>query len=88
MHLGRRQREEYKKTQGNQEMTWCRTSFALSTYMRWGLEKIYIVENVPAEVCRQCGERYYHATTLDAIDALLKKKHRVKKKLQVEVVTL
>lgn len=23
---------------------------------------------VEAEVCQECGERYYHATTLDAID--------------------
>ena len=33
--------------------------------------KLYVVQNVKAQVCRQCGERYYHATTLDAIDKSL-----------------
>ena len=50
--------------------------------------RLYVVENVAAEVCRKCGERYFHATTLDAIDAMLRGKHRVKETLQVEVVSL
>lgn len=50
--------------------------------------RLYVVENVPAEVCANCGERYYHATTLDAIDQLLESDHPVKETLQVEVVTL
>lgn len=49
--------------------------------------KLFVVENVEAEVCTECGERYFHATTLDAVDALLRGKHRVKKKLIVEVVS-
>jgi hypothetical protein len=39
-------------------------------------------------VCQQCGERYYHATTLDAIDRFLESDHPVKETLQVEVVSL
>ena len=54
----------------------------------WLHGKLYVVENVDAEVCRQCGERYYHATTLDAIDKLLEGKHEVKKSMEVEVVSL
>ena len=54
----------------------------------WLRGKLYVVENVDAEVCRQCGERYYHATTLDAIDKLLEGEHEVKKSLEVEVVSL
>jgi YgiT-type zinc finger domain-containing protein len=50
--------------------------------------KLYVVENVQAEVCPECGERYFHATTLDALDAWLRKEHPVKEKLVVEVVTL
>jgi hypothetical protein len=46
------------------------------------------VENVKAEVCPECGERYFHAKTLDTIDQLLDHKHPVKKRLQVEVVTM
>jgi hypothetical protein len=49
-------------------------------------KKLYIVENVQAEVCTECGERYFHAKTLDAVDEYLSKKHSVKKKISVEVV--
>nr|VFJ98037.1 MAG: YgiT-type zinc finger domain-containing protein [Candidatus Kentron sp. H]VFK00157.1 MAG: YgiT-type zinc finger domain-containing protein [Candidatus Kentron sp. H]VFK03371.1 MAG: YgiT-type zinc finger domain-containing protein [Candidatus Kentron sp. H] len=47
-----------------------------------------IVENVSAEVCAECGERYFHARTLDAIDEYLSKQHEVKARLEVEVVRL
>jgi len=39
--------------------------------LHWMRGKLHIIENVAAEVCQECGERYYHATTLDAIDRLL-----------------
>ncbi|MCY3020473.1 MAG: YgiT-type zinc finger protein [Planctomycetota bacterium] len=58
------------------------------TAPHWLRGKLYIVKNVEAEVCRECGERYYHAKTLDAIDAKLLRKHAVKERLQVEVVAL
>lgn len=35
----------------------------------WLKGKLYIVENVDAEVCPGCGERYFHARILDEIDA-------------------
>ena len=54
----------------------------------WLKGKLYIVENVEAEVCTQCGERYFHATTLDAIDKLLESDHEVKDRLDVEVVPM
>jgi len=53
----------------------------------WHEGKLYIVENVEAEVCRECGERYFHATTLDRIDALVSGDHPVKEVLSVEVVS-
>jgi hypothetical protein len=40
-----------------------------------------------AEVCAECGERYYHAKTLDAVDAFLSKQHTVEDRLSVEVVS-
>ena len=52
----------------------------------WMNKKLYIVENVRAEVCTECGERYFHAKTLDAVDEYLSKKHSVKKKISVEIV--
>ncbi len=53
----------------------------------WFQGKLYIVENVDAEVCDQCGERYFHAATLDAIDKLLAGDHAVKEVLSVEVLS-
>jgi YgiT-type zinc finger domain-containing protein len=54
----------------------------------WLHGKLYIVENVEAEVCSECGERYFHAKTLDKIDRLLETKHSVKGKMEVEVVSM
>ncbi|MCK4469333.1 MAG: YgiT-type zinc finger protein, partial [Desulfobacterales bacterium] len=54
----------------------------------WIEGKLYIVGNVEAEVCKECGERYFHATTLDAIDRYLLTEHAVKDYLNVEVVSL
>jgi len=53
----------------------------------WLKGKLYIVENVEAEVCQDCGERYFHATTLDRIDRLVSGDHPVKEILSVEVVS-
>lgn len=50
--------------------------------------RLYLIENVDAEVCRECGELYFHATTLDAIDRLLEGDHPVKDKIQVGIVNL
>ena len=54
----------------------------------WLRGRLYIVENVEAEVCIECGERYFHATTLDKIDQFLSAEHAVKAKIDVEVVSL
>lgn len=53
----------------------------------WLRGKLYIVENVKAEVCIECGERYFHAKTLDAVDEYLSRKHTVKANMTVEVVS-
>jgi YgiT-type zinc finger domain-containing protein len=54
----------------------------------WLKGKLYIIENMDAEVCTECGERYFHAKTLDAVDALLSRQHAVEERLSVEVVRL
>ncbi len=54
----------------------------------WLRGKLYIVENVPAEVCPECREHYFLATTLDEIDRHLSADHEVKEHLDVEVVSL
>jgi len=53
----------------------------------WFKCRLYIVENVEAEVCVECGERYFHATTLDALDRMIADDHPVKELLSVEVLT-
>ncbi len=53
----------------------------------WLGGKLYLVENVEAEVCSECGERYFHATVLDRIDKLLLAEHAVKERLLIEVVS-
>ena len=54
----------------------------------WLHGRLYLVENVEAEVCTECGERYFHATTLDEIDKVLEAEHEVKAEMVVEVVRL
>jgi YgiT-type zinc finger domain-containing protein len=54
----------------------------------WLHGKLYIVENVDAEICTECGERYFHAKTLDEIDQFLQAEHKVKEHIDVEVVSL
>jgi YgiT-type zinc finger domain-containing protein len=56
--------------------------------MHWYNKQLYIVENVPAQVCKTCGERFYHAQVLDEIDRLLDSDHEVMEKIEVEVVAL
>ena len=55
--------------------------------IHWFQQKLYIVDDVQAQVCQECGERYYHATTLDTIDQLLESDQLVvKERLYVQVV--
>ena len=52
---------------------------------RWGTELV-IIENVPAKVCNECGERYYSAAVVRQMERLAKEDHR-DKELHVPVVT-
>ena len=53
----------------------------------WYRARLYLVEDVEAEVCRECGERYYHATTLDELDRMLETGQlAIKSQLNVQVV--
>lgn len=39
---------------------------------RWG-SKLFVVKNVPVEICTQCGEKYYSAEVSKKLDRLVKK---------------
>lgn len=53
---------------------------------RWG-EQLFIVKNVPVEVCTQCGERYYSSEVSKKLDELVKKQSssRIKPQKVIEV---
>ena len=53
----------------------------------WHKGRLYIIENVEVELCPECGERYFHASVLDKIDAMIEGEHEVKEVLSVEVLT-
>lgn len=58
------------------------------TKPHWLKGKLYIIEDVEAEVCQECGERYYHIRVLKAINQRLQAEHEVKERLSVEVVSM
>jgi len=45
----------------------------------------FFIENVPAEVCEQCGEKTYSPTVTDELIRLAKKKLKPAKTVQVPV---
>jgi len=65
----------------------CETNQKTVRKQHWYKGRLYIVENVLAEVCAECGERYFHATTLDKIDKMVAGDHPVKEVLSVEVLS-
>lgn len=53
---------------------------------RWG-EKLVIIENVPAKVCNECGERYFAAKVVRQMEQIAKER-RKEREIRVPVVTL
>jgi YgiT-type zinc finger domain-containing protein len=53
----------------------------------WG-EKLFILEDVPAEVCQQCGETYFEPEVLEAMDKLASGEIKPKDTLPVPVFSL
>lgn len=47
---------------------------------RWG-NKLFVVEDVPVEICSQCGERYYSAEVSKKLDELVKKSAKKPQKI-------
>jgi YgiT-type zinc finger domain-containing protein len=43
---------------------------AIRPVYRWG-EKVFIFNNVPAEVCTRCGETYFGPESLEQIDEIV-----------------
>ncbi len=54
---------------------------------RWR-DQLFVVNNVPVEVCTQCGERYYSVEVSKKLDQLVKKQtknNKIKPKEIIEV---
>ncbi len=47
--------------------------------------KIYVFEDVPAEVCKQCGEKYFEARTVEAMERTVLNKAKPSRTLRVPV---
>ena len=51
-------------------------------------EKFYLFEDVPAEVCTQCGETYFSPEVLDAIDRMVESGLAPKTTVSIPVFSL
>ncbi|OGB90190.1 hypothetical protein A2625_04325 [candidate division WOR-1 bacterium RIFCSPHIGHO2_01_FULL_53_15] len=51
----------------------------------WGEELTALVDNVPAGVCTQCGEKYYKAEVLKVIEKIMKERSAIVSQAQVPV---
>jgi HTH-type transcriptional regulator/antitoxin MqsA len=47
--------------------------------------KLVVIENVPARICRRCGERYYDAVTVERMEAIARRKKTAEKTVMVPV---
>ncbi|MGB2727247.1 MAG: type II toxin-antitoxin system MqsA family antitoxin [Halobacteriota archaeon] len=51
---------------------------------RWG-DELVVIEDVPAEVCQQCGEKYFSPEVYKAMENLAKAKEKPIKHVAVDV---
>lgn len=54
---------------------------------RWK-DALYILKNVPAEVCSQCGETFFAPQTLNAFDSIVARGREPEEVRSVPVFTL
>lgn len=47
--------------------------------------KLVIIENVPARVCRRCGERYYDAVIVEKMETIARLKKAAKRTVEVSI---
>ena len=57
------------------------------TYTQWFNGELIVVENVPADVCQNCGEEYFSPATVDKIQKVIES-HHVSKTIKVPVFQL
>jgi YgiT-type zinc finger domain-containing protein len=52
---------------------------------RWGEELLAIIEDVPAGVCDTCGERYFKAEVVKAMEGTAHSRSRARRTIEVPV---
>ena len=52
---------------------------------RWGEELVTVIRNVPAGVCQVCGEQYFKAPIVKAMERVARSKKKPKEVLRVPV---
>jgi YgiT-type zinc finger domain-containing protein len=57
----------------------------ISVDFRWG-EKLKVIEDVPAAVCQQCGEKYLHSAVYKSLEELAISRAKPASRLSVDVV--
>lgn len=57
------------------------------TYTQWYKGELIVVENVPSEVCQNCGEEYFSPNTVDKIQKVIEL-HHTSKTIKVPVFQL
>ena len=55
---------------------------------RWGEDLLAIIENVPAGVCTVCGEQYFKAQVIKAMERTAHSKTKPKKTQNIPVLEL
>ena len=48
--------------------------------------KLFVIDNVPAQVCQQCGEEFYRGWVLEEIDRLMDSGESVEREITVPVM--
>jgi len=61
------------------------TEQKINVDFRWG-EELLVIENVPAEVCQQCGEKYFEAEVYKQMERLAKSKAKPLRHLSIDVI--
>ena len=56
------------------------------TVEHWYDEKLVIIRDVPVEVCKECGERYYEGATLERLDTIAQKSESTQARISVPVM--
>jgi len=57
----------------------------ISVDYRWGENLVTVIKNVPAGVCEACGEQYFKARIVKAMERVARSKKKPKEMLRIPV---